>query len=127
MRFDSFKQVTRLLEALGSQGYQVPFLDYEKQFKNKGFDKHIHCYNFELDFETYKSIYGNQIYFILHTEDNGNTFSIMGSMTRRLIEDRLRTLLLSYVKFEIPFNVGNACNELLKLLGDDKGGSTYGD
>ena len=51
MRFDSFKSITSLLEALGSQGYQVPFIDYEKQFKKKGFDKHVHCYNFELRFE----------------------------------------------------------------------------
>ena len=42
MRFDSFRQVTSLLEALGSQGYQVPFYDYEKRFKDRGFDKHIH-------------------------------------------------------------------------------------
>ena len=127
MRFDSFKSITSLLEALGSQGYQVPFIDYEKQFKNKGFDKHVHCYNFELSFEHYNSIFDNQLYFVLRTEDNGKTFSIMGCMTRKSIEEQLKTLLLAYVKFEIPFNVGNQANELLKLLGDDKGGKTYGD
>lgn len=126
MRFDSFKSIASLLEALGNQGYQVPFVDYEKQFKNKGFYKHVHCYNFELSFEHYNSIYGNQLYFILHTEDNGMTFSIMGSMTKRSIEEQLRTLLIVYAKYEIPFNVGSQVNELLKVLGDDKGGSYYG-
>lgn len=128
MRFDSFRQVTSLLEALGSQGYQVPFYDYEKRFKDRGFDKHIHCYNFELSFEHYSSVYGDQIYFILHTEDNDNTFSIVGSLTKASIEERLRTLLLAYVKYEIPFNVGTEVNELLKLLGDNnyQGGSHHG-
>lgn len=127
MRFDSFKSITSLLEALGSQGYQVPFIDYEKQFKNKGFDKQVHCYKFKLRFEEYGSIYNTQLYFILSTEDNGKTFSIMGSMTRKTIEERLRKLLVTYVKYEIPFNIGKAADELLKLLGDDKGGFPYGD
>ena len=127
MRFDSWKSITSLLEALGNQGYRVPFIDYERQFKNKGFTKHVHCYNFELSFEHYNNIYSNDMYFILRTEDNGNKFTIMGAMTKNSIEEQLRTLLLAYVKYEIPFNVGTQANELLKLLGDDKGGSTYGD
>ena len=130
MRFDSFRSVTRLLEALGSQGYQVPFLDYEQQFKNKGFNKHIHCYNFKLMFYDYDGIYSNQMYFILSTQDNDKVFSITGSMTKFSIEEQLRKLLLAYVKFEIPFDVGTQANELLKLLGTSskyfKGGSHYG-
>ena len=79
------------------------------------------------DDEHYNNIYSNDMYFILRTEDNGNKFTIMGAMTKNSIEEQLRTLLLAYVKYEIPFNVGTQANELLKLLGDDKGGSTYGD
>ena len=119
MRFDSFKSITSLLEALGSQGYQVPFIDYEKKFKNKGFNKHVHCYNFTLRFEEYGGIYDTQLYFVLRTEDNGKVFSIIGSMTRKSMEERLRTLLLAYVKFEIPFDIGKQADELLKLLGDE--------
>lgn len=128
MRFDSFKSITSLLEALGTQGYQVPFKDYEKDFKNRGFDKQVHCYKFKLSFEHFKSIYGDQVYFILSTEDNDKSYSIIGSMTKHSIEDRLRDLLLVYVKYEIPFDVGTTINELLKLLGenDNKGGSPYG-
>lgn len=49
MRFDSFKSLTSFLEVLGNLGYQVPFKDYEKDFKNKGFDRHIHNYNFNIE------------------------------------------------------------------------------
>ena len=49
MRFDSVKSLISFLEALGNLGYQVPFKDYEKDMKNKGFDRHIHNYNFNIE------------------------------------------------------------------------------
>ncbi|MBO7693105.1 MAG: hypothetical protein J6T10_10785 [Methanobrevibacter sp.] len=49
MRFDSFKSLVSFLGVLGNLGYQVPFKDYEKDFKDKGFDKHIHNYKFTLE------------------------------------------------------------------------------
>lgn len=49
MRFDSIAALLRFLGVLNDQGYSVPFYDYDKLLKEKGFDRHIHNYKVEIE------------------------------------------------------------------------------
>ena len=49
MRFGSYKDFTRFLKGLSDIGYSVPFTDYELDMKKKGFSKHIHYYECDIN------------------------------------------------------------------------------
>ena len=49
MRFGSYKDFTKYLKALSDIGYSVPFTDYELEMSNRGFRKHIHYYECDIN------------------------------------------------------------------------------
>lgn len=110
MRFDSFKSFISLLEALGSLGYQVPFKDYEQDFKNKGFGMHIHFYKFNL------LVHDNLDITISTTDLYGNYWSIKAVFTKDSIKNTLIKLLRRYVKFTPSIKEVNGSNYLINLI-----------
>lgn len=74
MRFDSISALLKFLGVLKDQGYSVPFYDYDKLLKDKGFTKHIHNYKVEIETESTNAIniifYGDTDRFILYIERN---------------------------------------------------------
>ena len=74
MRFDSISALLKFLGVLKDQGYSVPFYDYDKLLKDKGFIKHIHNYKVEIETESTNAIniifYGDTDRFILYIERN---------------------------------------------------------
>lgn len=48
MRFDSIKRLIEFLQGLVVMGYVVPFFDYQQDLIKHGFDKHIHCYSWNM-------------------------------------------------------------------------------
>lgn len=49
MRFDSISALVKFLGVLKDQGYSIPFYDYDKLLKDKGFNRHIHNYKVEIE------------------------------------------------------------------------------
>lgn len=49
MRFGSYKDFTRFLKGLSDIGYSVPFADYELEMAKRGFSKHIHYYECDIN------------------------------------------------------------------------------
>ena len=49
MRFGSYKDFTKYLKGLSDIGYSVPFTDYELEMHNRGFSKHIHYYECDIN------------------------------------------------------------------------------
>lgn len=74
MRFDSLSALLKFLGVLKDQGYSVPFYDYDKLLKDKGFIKHIHNYKIELETASINAIniifYGENDKYILYIERN---------------------------------------------------------
>ena len=74
MRFDSISALLKFLGVLKDQGYSVPFYDYDKLLKDKGFNKHIHNYKVEIETASINAIniifYGDTERFILYIERN---------------------------------------------------------
>ena len=74
MRFDSLSALLKFLGVLKDQGYSVPFYDYDKLLKDKGFIKHIHNYKIELETSSINAIniifYGDNDKYVLYIERN---------------------------------------------------------
>ena len=74
MRFDSLSALLKFLGVLKDQGYSVPFYDYDKLLKDKGFIKHIHNYKIELETASINAIniifYGDNDKYVLYIERN---------------------------------------------------------
>ena len=49
MRFGSYKDLTKFLKGLSDIGYSVPFTDYEREMSLRGFSKHIHYYECDIN------------------------------------------------------------------------------
>ena len=110
MRFDSYKSLVSLLEALGNLGYQVPFKDYEQDLKNKGFGMHIHFYKFNL-------IVNDNLDITISTTDlYGNYWSIKAILTKDSIKTVLISLLRKFIKFEPSIKEVNGSNYLINLI-----------
>lgn len=48
MRFDSIRRLIEFLEGLQAMGYVVPFINYQYDLIKHGFNKHIHCYSWNM-------------------------------------------------------------------------------
>lgn len=70
MRFGSYKDLTQFLKGLADIGYSVPFLDYEKEMRIKGFSRHIHNYECKIDDEDTTN---DKIILVFTDNSNGNT------------------------------------------------------
>ena len=74
MRFDSISALVKFLGVLKDQGYSVPFYDYDKLLKEKGFIRHIHNYKVEIETLSTNAIniifYGDGFSWILPIERN---------------------------------------------------------
>ena len=74
MRFDSLSALLKFLGVLKDQGYSVPFYDYDKLLKDKGFIRHIHNYKVEIETASINAIniifYGDNDKYILYIERN---------------------------------------------------------
>lgn len=109
MRFDSFKSFISFLKVLGDLGYQVPFNDYEEDFKSKGFNLHIHFYKFKI-------IKVLDTLIVSTSDDYGNYYRIECIRTRPLIRQQLIELLRLYINQKTSIEVVNASDNLIKLL-----------
>lgn len=110
MRFDSFKSLVSLLEALGNLGYQVPLKDYEQDFKDKGFNMHIHFYKFNVFIEDNLDI-------VISTSDNyGNYWRIKAILTNYTIKELLIKLLTKFITYRPSIKEVNGSNYLINLI-----------
>lgn len=109
MRFDSFKAFITFLKVLGDLGYQVPFNDYEEDFKNKGFRLHIHFYKFKI-------IRVLDTLVISTSDDYGNYYSIRLERTRSLLRQQLKLMLKDYINEKTSIEVVNTSYKLIDLL-----------
>ena len=109
MRFDSFKSFISFLKVLGDLGYQVPFNDYEEDFKSKGFNLHIHFYKFKITKSDDRLV-------VSTSDDYGSYYRIELVRTRSLLRKQLQELLCDYVNERTSIQVVNACDNLIELL-----------
>ena len=117
MRFDSFKSLTSFLEVLGNLGYQVPFKDYEKDFKNKGFDRHIHNYNFNIE------IVNPTTLMISTVNMYHDTYMIVVEMEKKTLFNKILILLNELKTYT---DNDNEYNRLVLELMNKEGVYTYG-
>lgn len=109
MRFDSFRAFISFLKVLGDLGYQVPFNDYEQDFKDKGFNMHIHFYKFKL-----MRVLDTLV--ITTTDDYGNYYRVELVRTRSLLREQLKMLLREYINNKTSIDTVNASARLIDLL-----------